>query len=125
MRLVLWISPLSPATAQQDVLWAGAIFLLALLAAVWVARWVQRRWDPRHRREKESGPPLDIEGIEEMHRSGQISDEEFQALRRTLLGLGSAPEKESSCSCGGGIIDDSNKGKPCADATGRSDKDSE
>lgn len=82
------LSALSP--EYELVLWcAGLLVAVIILGGVvlWLRKWM--RSQVRRRTGFTAG------GLEEMHRSGRISDEEFRALRRSALGLGPAGDEES------------------------------
>ncbi len=87
--------------AQREILVAGAIFLAVLILAVFLVYWLRRKWDPRRGQGADQDGKLTIEQIESMHQTGQISDEEFTAMRRVAMGLDSTAEKNSESSCGG------------------------
>ncbi len=87
--------------------------------------WFHRKWDPRQQQGADQDGKLTIEQIESMHQTGQISDEEFTAMRRVAMGLDSTAEKNSESSCGGGRIVDSENGKLYSEDEAIVEKDSE
>ena len=111
--------------AQREILVAGAIFLAVLILAVFLVYWFHRKWDPRRGQGADQDGKLTIEQIESMHQTGQISDEEFTAMRRVAMGLDSTAEKNSESSCRGGRIVDSENGKLYSDDKAIVEKDSE
>ena len=108
----------------REVLIAGVIFLAVLVLAVFLVRWVQRKFDPRRGQETEQDGKFTIEQIESIHQAGQISDEEFAAMRRVVMKLDSTAEKNSDSSCGGGKMADSEKGELFPDNNSTAVKDS-
>ncbi len=111
--------------AQREILVAGAIFLAVLILAAFLVRWLQRKVDPRRRKEAEQDGKFTIEQIESIHQAGQISDEEFATMRRVVMKLDSTAEKNSDSSCRGGKIVDSGKGELSPDNNPTAEKDSE
>ena len=111
--------------AQREILVAGAIFLVVLILGGFLVCWLHRKWDPRRRQGADQDGKLTIEQIESMHKTGQISDEEFTAMRRVVMGLDSTAEKNSESSCEGGRMADSENGELYSDDKANSEKDSE
>ena len=75
----------STETAIQIAIGCGIVVAAAIIMVV-VAMWVRKRTLGA----SQAGPSpdqLSVEKLEEMHRSGLISREEFSALRRAALGL--------------------------------------
>jgi hypothetical protein len=75
--------------------WLGVVVLAAMLMGgvlMWAKKYAQRALKGGIE------PPgqLTIEKLEEMRRSGLISQEEFSSLRRAALGLGRAADKGHS-----------------------------
>ncbi len=108
--------------AQREILVAGAILLAVLILGGVLVYWFHRKWDPRRQGGADQDGKLTIEQIESMHQTGQISDEEFTAMRRVAMGLDSTAEKNSESSCRGGRIVDSENGKLDSDDKGDSEK---
>ncbi|MCK5113242.1 MAG: SHOCT domain-containing protein [Phycisphaerae bacterium] len=73
-------------------IWAGIFVLVMVLGFVVVV--LLRKKMLADDRASESGFAMTIEQVEQMHDKGMISDEEFAAMRRGILGIG-APEKKS------------------------------
>ena len=71
-------------TPERDILiaslWLVGLILVATVVIVWLRRRLQRD-------QGVGGSGMDVGSIEQMHRSGLISDEEFRKLRRSALGL--------------------------------------
>jgi len=79
--------------ASVDVLvWVGVIVAVVLLA-VPVILYLRRRF-----LERGAAPasPFTMDGLESLRRQGQISDEEFAALRQQVLGLEAGQGDSSS-----------------------------
>ena len=103
------------------VLVAGSVLIvLIVVAGGLVIPWVRRRFHPSSatRRGVEQG--FRIEELEAMRSRGEISDEEFRALRRAAFGLGPSPAKtgNSASSAPAGGDDDGDttaEGDLCAD----------
>ena len=87
---------LSSGGASVGVLIAGGAFIALLILGFFAARWIQRRYDPRRSSSEDFTAGLTIEQVEAMHRTGQISDEEFASMRRLVLPLESAAKKDSN-----------------------------
>jgi hypothetical protein len=124
MHYVALSHPAGFASAQQDVLWIGVILVLALVALGVFFKWAQKRWDPRRNKDSNYFGRMDMDQIEQLRRSGRISDEEFAAMRRVVMGMGPGEEKGSESSRLAGIIDDLDGEKPCADPPSAPEKDS-
>jgi len=75
----------------RALVWSGVLMVvvLALGAMLLVTRWLYVRW-LRARADK----AFSMRSLEEMRRSGLISEEEFVRLRRGALGLGRADEEK-------------------------------
>ncbi|MBN1943197.1 MAG: hypothetical protein JW849_07880 [Phycisphaerae bacterium] len=104
-------------TAQKEILWAGGILIAVLIAAGFVLGWIRKRWGTR-RAGGGLGGEMTMDQIEALHQGGQISDEEFSALRRGLMKKAFL-EKESGSklSRSDSIIDDSEEGRRHAPET--------
>jgi hypothetical protein len=72
----------------------GALVALSLAAFLLIS-WLRRR---ALRDEPAAGPAFTMESLEELRRSGQLSDDEYRALRRQVLGLPPAGAAEGSIS---------------------------
>ena len=73
-------------------IWAGAFALMLMLTFIVVMR--LRRF-VQNGGAGDSESALTIEQIEEMHTKGMISDEEFAAMRRGILGIRTPNEKSA------------------------------
>jgi hypothetical protein len=65
----------------------GAVLVLVVLLAGVGLVWLRRRVLSSEGRGGAAGRSFSIEGLEEMRRAGQISEQEFRTLRRAALGL--------------------------------------
>ena len=74
-------------------IWAGVFALVLVL--VFIAVMVLRKKILQSSGSTESKLALTIEQIEEMHVKGMISDEEFAAMRRGILGVETPKEKSA------------------------------
>jgi len=92
----------------KALIWSVVLMaaVLALGALLLVARWLYARWmRPR------AGQAFSMQGLEELRRSGVISEEEFARLRRGALGLdGADDEKGQTMSSTGAKLDDETRG---------------
>jgi hypothetical protein len=109
---MLTLGPMVPAAltpAASVIVWG--LVLLAVMVVVTVGLEVARRrwWTPSAGREG-SGSGFSIERLEAVHRAGQITDEEFDRLRRQILGLPPAGNPPPSASSPPGHSDDGNAG---------------
>ena len=77
----------------EVLLWATGL-LIVILAAFLVVRKLRRHYDPRLPQPTELPGGLTIEQLDVLHENGRISDEEFAAMRRTVLGLESTGENK-------------------------------
>jgi hypothetical protein len=87
--------------ASRDVWWhigmGVAVVLAILVVGGLFIPWVRRKFHPAGRRPDGSlVGGFSIDRIEAMRGAGEISDEEFRALRRAALGLGPAREESSN-----------------------------
>ena len=66
----------------QVLIWGGVLLLavIVLFGAVWYYR---RRWLTRS--ELTGGTPWTLDDLRRMHEAGQITEEEYRALRATLV----------------------------------------
>jgi uncharacterized membrane protein len=100
------------ASPQTDILWLGGVLIAVLITAGGIVLHIRKHWDPRHSGHH-TGGNLTLEQIEEMHRAGRISDEEFSVMRRRLLKIPPAKEEsKSNLSRSDSIMDDSEEGSP-------------
>jgi len=77
---------------------AGLVLIILLLAAWPVLLWLRRRALVRQYGRGPAG--FSMEDLEELRRTGRISDEEFGRIRRSLLGLpAEKDDAEGSSSC--------------------------
>jgi hypothetical protein len=81
-------------SAHLEVLVWAAGLLIVILAAFLVVRKLRRHYDPRLPQPTELPGGLTIEQLDVLYKGGRISDEEFAAMRRTVLGLESTGESE-------------------------------
>lgn len=111
-------------SATWDLLIICGIILLALAVLFLVVIFLRRRFDPRRGEDEAQQQSSRLEQAEALRDAGQISDEEFQAIRRVILGLppkrpeavpeasadgaspGEAPQKPHADSSGENIMDD-------------------
>ncbi len=86
-------------TSVTDVLVLGCLLIGAALvlglAVLLLRRWMLRRLDDASGG-ADRGFPMDA--LDELRRGGQLSDEEFAAIRRRALGLSKTPAQESDSS---------------------------
>ncbi len=95
-----------------EVLWWVAGFGLFVLLAALVLYWTKRMRVRYEQQDIQADSRLEIEDIERMYRSGLISKDEFETLRRTALGLADAQgEKADSPLSSRGKVDDENTGR--------------
>ncbi len=111
------------ASPQTDVLWAGGVLILLIVAIGFVLLYVRKVWDPRQAKDEAAGE-LTLEQLEAMHQAGHISNEEFSLLRRRLLKIPSGKEESKSQNLpSDSIMDDSEDirtpGQDDADRAGR------
>ncbi len=106
--------------------WWHIVMGLALILAILIVGglfipWVRRKFHPAGRRPDGSLiGGFSIGRIEAMRRADEISDEEFRALRRAALGLGSAPGESSNSPLSAPETPDDDEvdaeaDRPCAD----------
>ena len=74
-------------------IWAGALALV--MVVVFIAVTMLRKKILLSNSSAKSKSALTIEQLEEMHVKGMISDEEFAAMRRGILGVGTPKEKSA------------------------------
>jgi hypothetical protein len=92
----------------------GGIVLAGMVVGFFLFRWLKKRFDPRLGPSEQDGGGggWTMEQAEDMHESGQISDEEFSVLRRAILGLvGKEEEKHSETPPSDDTIKDSRNEK--------------
>jgi hypothetical protein len=63
--------------------WAVGIILLMIVIAAPVVFWLRKRLSPG---EESRGPGFTLADLREMHKKGQMSDEEFERAKSKLLG---------------------------------------
>ena len=80
--------------ATDIVLWGGLVLVAAVLVGL-VMLWLRRKF-----REEDAGPAsaFSMSSLEQMRSRGEITDEEFKALRRRVLGLHEESEAEAGAS---------------------------
>ena len=104
-------------TAIRAIVVGGVLMLAILLVGVLLLPWLRRRYHPSAgggQRAQARG--FSMEGLEAMRRSGQISEEEFRALRRAALGLAVGKGKtENSASSTPTSRDDDDNDAPDAE----------
>jgi hypothetical protein len=101
------LAALSPSASV--IVW-GLVLLAVLLVVTVALELARRRWWTPSAGGQGSGSGFSIERLEAVHRAGQITDEEFDRLRRQILGLpvgGNPPPSASSPPARG---DDGNAG---------------
>jgi hypothetical protein len=70
--------------------WAVGIIILMIVIAAPVILWMRRRLAPG---EESRGPGFTLADLREMHKKGQMSDEEFERAKSKLLAaLGHKPQ---------------------------------
>lgn len=100
------VAELSPVASV--IVW-GLVLIVVLLAAGAVLGLARKRWLASIRGGGGSaGSGFSIERLEELHEQGQISDEEFERLRREVLGLTAAGNRPPSGSSPPPADDDGN-----------------
>jgi len=78
----------------RTLLWGGV--LLVLLIVLGAALLLVRRWllAGKHSRAGEAFP---LSYLEALHRAGELSDEQYDRLRRAALGLPDSSAKKGNC----------------------------
>jgi hypothetical protein len=86
-RLPSVLNNLKDQTAEI-VLWGGLVLVAVMLVGI-VLLWLRRKY----RNGGDTGPStaFSIASLEQMRQRGEISDEEFKALRLRALGLSASP----------------------------------
>lgn len=69
----------------ETMVWYAVALVAAVIVMGIIVLWLRRRYLGGEDRQVQA--PLTIEAVEEMHRRGLISTEEFSILRRNALGL--------------------------------------
>lgn len=95
------VAVLSPVASV--IVW-GLVLLVVLLVAGVALELARRRWLAPREGDESAGSGFSMERLETLRRAGQISDEEFDRLRRQVLGLpaaGNPPPRGSSSPPGG------------------------
>jgi hypothetical protein len=91
------------------IFWAGAFFLVfavLVTAFIYGARALGRRM----RQQQQTGPTFTIQDLREMHAQGQISEQEFEAMKAIVLRTYGAGE---------GRLDDAGGGDDEPDGVGQ------
>lgn len=89
------LSEMDPSAYKAII--AGLVLIVLLLGAWPVLLWLRRRALIREYGDRPGG--FSMEDLEELRRTGRISDEEFSRIRRSLLGLPPAsPETDGDSS---------------------------
>ena len=71
----------------------GALIVAIVVIGLVVMPYVRRKYHPASQEGPRPAGGFDIEHLESMRRRGEISQEEFRALRRAALGLEDRPRK--------------------------------
>jgi hypothetical protein len=101
------LAALSPTVSV--IVWGAALLVLLVVAGVALELARRRWWSPSAGQEG-SGSGFSIERLEAVYRAGQITDEEFDRLRRQILGLPAAGTPPPSASSPPARGDDGNAG---------------
>ena len=101
-----WTIAAGTPSVSEILWWIGGLGLFILLAAM-VLYWAKRLRSRYQQQDVGADSRLAIEDIERMYSSGLISKEEFEALRRSAIGLRAAHgEKADSPLSSRGEVDD-------------------
>ena len=76
-----------PLNGAASLIIYGYVIIAAMAVLFVVLIWVRKRFHTDVRQGARGEPGFSVDGLEALHRGGQISDEEFSRLRRAALGL--------------------------------------
>lgn len=77
-------------TSLQAVIWLGALIVLIIVASI-VGYWVVRRVKSWSQTDDDTAGAFSLQRLRTMRESGEISEQEYQVMRQTILGQAAEP----------------------------------